>query len=54
MLCVDLSDALQDGRSKGSGVVVFETKDAAQNAIAQFNGAQMENRQITVREDRYV
>lgn len=43
-----------DGRSKGSGVVVFENKEAAQNAIKQFNGMEMGNRQISVREDRYV
>lgn len=43
-----------DGRSKGSGVVVFETKEAAQDAIKRFDGMEMSNRQIMVREDRYV
>ncbi|KAK9471010.1 uncharacterized protein V1510DRAFT_381920, partial [Dipodascopsis tothii] len=42
-----------DGRSKGSGVVVFESGADAANAIRQFNGYDWQGRQIEVREDRF-
>ena len=43
----------EDGRPKGSGIVVFENPDDARNAIAQFNGYDWQGRVIEVREDRY-
>ena len=42
-----------DGRSRGSGIVLFETQADAQNAIQQFNGYEFNGRHIDVREDRY-
>lgn len=42
-----------DGRSKGSGIVVFETVADAQNAIQQLNGTEFNGRHIDVREDRF-
>src|SRR5277367_1493384 len=42
-----------DGRSRGSGIVVFETQADAQSAIQQFNGYEFNGRHIDVREDRY-
>ncbi|CAN6620288.1 serine/arginine (SR)-type shuttling mRNA binding protein Gbp2p [Trichomonascus vanleenenianus] len=42
-----------DGRSKGSGIVVFETADEARQAIDKFNGYVMNGRPIEVREDRF-
>ncbi|KAK9457021.1 RNA-binding domain-containing protein [Dipodascopsis uninucleata] len=42
-----------DGRSKGSGTVVFDSRQDAQNAIARFNGYDLQGRTIEVREDRY-
>lgn len=42
-----------DGRSKGSGIVVFATPEDAQNAIAQYNGYDWSGRPIEVREDRF-
>jgi len=43
----------QDGRPKGSGIVVFETPDDARNAIQQFNGYDWQGRLLEVREDRF-
>ncbi|KAK0610499.1 hypothetical protein B0T17DRAFT_620973 [Bombardia bombarda] len=43
----------QDGRPKGSGIVVFETPDDARTAIQQFNGYDWQGRQLEVREDRF-
>jgi len=43
----------QDGRPKGSGIVVFETPDDARNAIQQFNGYDWQGRMLEVREDRF-
>eukprot|EP01126_Amoeba_proteus_P014176 TRINITY_DN1614_c0_g2_i3.p1 TRINITY_DN1614_c0_g2~~TRINITY_DN1614_c0_g2_i3.p1 ORF type:complete len:210 (+),score=48.54 TRINITY_DN1614_c0_g2_i3:294-923(+) len=50
------ADILQtpDGRSRGSGVVIYESKESAQIAITRFNGHNFDGRQISVREDRYV
>ena len=42
-----------DGRSKGSGIILFETAADAQNAIQQFNGYEFNGRHIDVREDRF-
>lgn len=42
-----------DGRSKGSGIVVYESGDDAQDAIHQFNGYNWDGRNIEVREDRF-
>ncbi|PWN35972.1 uncharacterized protein FA14DRAFT_122073 [Meira miltonrushii] len=42
-----------DGRSKGSGIVVFANPEDAQNAISQFNGTDWNGRPIEVREDRF-
>ncbi|ORY67071.1 uncharacterized protein BCR38DRAFT_150666 [Pseudomassariella vexata] len=43
----------QDGRPKGSGIVMFESPDDARNAIQQFNGFDWQGRQLEVREDRF-
>jgi cold-inducible RNA-binding protein len=40
------------GRSKGFGFVEMSTDEEAQKAIADFNGAQMEGRTLTVNEAR--
>jgi RNA recognition motif-containing protein len=40
------------GRSKGFGFVEMNTDDEAQNAISQFNGAQLNGRALTVNEAR--
>ena len=42
-----------DGRPKGSGIVVFESANDAQNAIAQLNGYDWQGRVLEVREDRF-
>ncbi|EDO45532.1 predicted protein [Nematostella vectensis] len=41
------------GRSKGCGIVVFETQEEAQMAISAFNGASFDGREIDVRLDRF-
>ena len=41
------------GRPKGSGIVVFESPEDAQNAIEQFNGYELSGRPLDVREDRF-
>lgn len=43
----------RDGRSRGYGTVRFESNDAAQKAIEDFNGYELEGRTLTVRLDRY-
>jgi hypothetical protein len=43
----------QDGRPKGSGIVVFESPDDARNAIQQYNGYDWQGRILEVREDRF-
>jgi hypothetical protein len=43
----------QDGRPKGSGIVVFESPDDARNAIQQYNGYDWQGRVLEVREDRF-
>jgi RNA recognition motif-containing protein len=40
------------GRSKGFGFVEFETAEAAQAAIKEMNGKELEGRKITVNEAR--
>jgi hypothetical protein len=42
-----------DGRSRGSGIILFESATDAQNAIQQFNGYEFNGRHIDVREDRF-
>ncbi|KAI9328836.1 hypothetical protein BDR26DRAFT_808192, partial [Obelidium mucronatum] len=39
-----------DGRSKGTGIVGFETPTDAQNAISMFNGYEWHGRKLEVRE----
>ncbi|KAG2501832.1 hypothetical protein HYH03_000331 [Edaphochlamys debaryana] len=41
-----------DGRSKGWGIVEFETPEEALHAIQTLNGAELGGRRILVREDR--
>uniref|UniRef100_A0AAV1UTN4 RRM domain-containing protein n=1 Tax=Peronospora matthiolae TaxID=2874970 RepID=A0AAV1UTN4_9STRA len=41
-----------NGRSKGCGVVTYESEDAAKNAIATLNDTELGGRKIFVREDR--
>jgi RNA recognition motif-containing protein len=40
------------GRSKGFGFVEMKSEDEAQNAISQFNGAELGGRSIVVNEFR--
>jgi len=42
----------RDGRSRGYGIVRFETVEEAQAAIAEFNDHEFNGRPIVVREDR--
>ncbi|CAH0473971.1 unnamed protein product [Peronospora belbahrii] len=50
---VELATVLEwNGRSKGCGVVTYETEEAAQNAIATLNDTELGGRKIFVREDR--
>jgi len=42
-----------DGRSRGSGVVIYETKEDAQRAISEFDRTTFGGREIYVQEDRY-
>jgi len=42
----------RDGRSKGCGVVEFETPEEARRAIEELTDTQLNSRQIFVREDR--
>jgi RNA recognition motif-containing protein len=41
-----------DGRSKGWGIVEFETPDEAIKAVQELNGTELGGRRIAVREDR--
>ena len=41
-----------DGRSKGCGIVEFETSEGAQRAVLTLNDTELMGRQIFVREDR--
>lgn len=43
----------EDGRSKGCGLVTFESSSDANRAVSLFNGSRMEGREIEVRIDRY-
>ena len=40
------------GRSKGFGFVEMETEEGAEKAISQFNGTNLDGREITVAEAR--
>jgi RNA recognition motif-containing protein len=42
-----------DGRSKGSGIVLFENAEDAQSAIEKYNGYDWNGRTIEVREDKF-
>lgn len=42
----------ENGRSKGWGIVEFETSDEAVNAMNTMNGVEIDGRPIIVREDR--
>jgi len=44
----------QDGRSKGSGTVLFETKFEAKKAIQMFDNKEFQGRPISVRLDKFV
>jgi len=44
---------LPNGRSKGAGVLLFETREEAQNAIASMNNVEIAGRKIFVQEDKY-
>ncbi|KAL6752334.1 hypothetical protein V8C86DRAFT_2757034 [Haematococcus lacustris] len=52
--CVVYTNVMRDeeGRSKGWGIVEFETPDEAAAAINSLNGADLAGRRILVREDR--
>lgn len=43
---------LPDGRSKGCGIVEFETTDSSLRAVRELNNTDLSGRQIFVREDR--
>lgn len=53
---VRFADVLREGgpgsRSKGCGIVEFETPEAAAAAIEGLNGTELDGRQVFVREDR--
>ena len=42
-----------DGRSKGTGIVLFDSIRDAQYAIKQFQGYDWQGRQLEIREDRF-
>jgi RNA recognition motif-containing protein len=44
--------AMRGGRSRGFGTVTFDTPANAATAINTYNGATVDDRVITVREDR--
>jgi RNA recognition motif-containing protein len=44
---------LPNGKSKGQGTVLFDTKAAAQAAIEMFDNSEVQGRKIVVHEDRY-
>lgn len=43
----------KDGRSRGYGTVRFATPEAAQAAIEQVHGSDLEGRTLTVKLDRF-
>jgi RNA recognition motif-containing protein len=43
-----------DGRSAGFGTVLFETKEAAEHAISQFNHGEFDGRPMVVKIDAKV
>ena len=52
---VDSANVVMDretGRSRGFGFVEMASEDAANNAIAQFNGAEYDGRNLVVNEAR--
>jgi len=44
---------LPNGRSKGAGTVLFETKEEAQKAIALMNNTELAGRKMFVHEDKF-
>eukprot|EP01024_Parvocaulis_polyphysoides_P035245 TRINITY_DN311_c1_g3_i1.p3 TRINITY_DN311_c1_g3~~TRINITY_DN311_c1_g3_i1.p3 ORF type:complete len:119 (-),score=20.46 TRINITY_DN311_c1_g3_i1:97-453(-) len=42
----------RDGRSRGWGIVEFETPEEAVTAVTEMNGVEIAGRQVIVREDR--
>ena len=42
-----------DGRSRGNGIVTYETVDDAQRAVDKYHGYDWMGRRIEIREDRY-
>lgn len=42
-----------EGRSRGCGVVIYETEEDALEAIKTYNGHDMNGRRLEVREDKY-
>lgn len=42
-----------DGRSKGTGIILFESISEAQNAVKQFQGYDWQGRMLEIREDRF-
>jgi RNA recognition motif-containing protein len=49
---VDIPTA-SDGRSRGFATVLFETPEAAADAIRKFHDMELEGRKLIVREDQY-
>jgi RNA recognition motif-containing protein len=45
---------LPNGRSKGQGTVLLETKEEATKAIELFDGTEFQGRKLAVHEDRFV
>jgi len=45
---------LPNGRSKGQGTVLFDSKEEALKAIESFDGTDFQGRKIAVHEDRFV
>jgi len=44
---------LPNGRSKGAGIILFETREEAQNAIALMNNVELAGRKMFVHEDKF-
>ncbi|KAJ3120225.1 hypothetical protein HK098_004774 [Nowakowskiella sp. JEL0407] len=49
----DVNEDPHTRRSKGTGIVLFETVSEAQNAIAMFDNYEWHGRRLEVREDRF-
>lgn len=42
-----------DGRSRGNGIVLYESVEDAQRAVDKFHGYEWQGRRVEIREDRY-